>query len=115
MVVAVVAMRVVQVPVHQVVDVITVRNGLVTAAGAMDVTGFVAITAVIRGAAVRIGVADLDHMFVDMIAVRMVQVAIVQVIHVTVVFHSGVAAAGAVVMIVVRVFLAAHQGFLPKE
>ena len=39
MVVAMVAVRVVQVAVDQVVDVVTVRDGFVAATGAMDVAG----------------------------------------------------------------------------
>lgn len=51
MVVAMVAVRVVQVAVDQVVDVVTVRDGFVAATGAMDVAGLVAAAFVLGRAA----------------------------------------------------------------
>ena len=76
MVVAMVAVRVVQVAVDQVVDVVTVRDGFVAATGAMDVAGLVAAAFVLGRAAVGVGGRDRDHVLVDVVAMRMVQVAL---------------------------------------
>lgn len=54
MVVAVVAMRVMKVAADAVVCVIAVRNRLMTAAGAVDMTRVVAAAAMVRRAAVRV-------------------------------------------------------------
>jgi hypothetical protein len=75
MVVAVIAMRMVQPSAHEVVDVITVRHGFVSAGRAMLVR-----TASLGSAVHRVCRADRDDMFVDMVAVHMVQMAIMQII-----------------------------------
>ena len=103
MVVAVVAVRVVQVPIDEVIDVVAMWHRFVTAAGAMDVSCFVAAAVVVGRAGVRVGGADGDAVFIDVVAVRVVQVAVVQVIDVAVVLDGGVAAARAVLVCVVGV------------
>ena len=103
MVVAMVAVRVVQVAVDQVVDVVTVRDGFVAATGAMDVAGLVAAAFVLGRAAVGVGGRDRDHVLVDVVAMRMVQVAVVQVIDMTVMADGRVAAAGAMGVVMVGV------------
>lgn len=79
------AVRVMQVAIHQVVHMIAMRDRLVTATGAMHMTGFVA--AARRGAAGGILGADFDDVFFVVIAFRMHQVPIVEVIDVPVMFH----------------------------
>jgi hypothetical protein len=109
-VVAVVAVRVVQVAVDQVVDVVAVRHRFVAAAGSMHMTGLVATAPVARCAGGRVGGADLDHMFIDMAFVQVVQVAVVQVVDMVTVAYRDMATARAVhvvVWVVVRV-VAAH-------
>ena len=103
MVVAMVAVRVVQVAVDQVVDVVTVRDGFVAATGAMDVAGLVAAAFVLGRAAVGVGGRDGDHVLVDVVAMRMVQVAVVQVVDMTVMPDGRVAAAGAMGVVMVGV------------
>jgi hypothetical protein len=56
MVIAMIAMRVMQVAVDQVIDVIAVGHGLVSAAWAMHVTGLMTSAAVCGCAGGRIGV-----------------------------------------------------------
>ena len=93
----------VDVPVVQVVDVVAADNGPVAAAGAVDVSGFVAAAVVVGHAGVRVGGADGDAVFIDVVAMRVVQVAVVQVVNVAVVLDGGVAAARAVLVRVVGV------------
>jgi len=77
MVIAMVAMRVVQVAVYQVVDVVAVRNGFVSAAWAVHVVGGVCAARVLRGADLRIGGGHGDDVLIHVVAMRMVQVAVV--------------------------------------
>jgi hypothetical protein len=99
-IVAVIAMRVVQMSIDQVIDVVAMRDRLVAAVGSVDVVGVV-LSLVIRRAGIRVLLADRDYVLIDMIAMRMVQVPIVQVVHVPVVLDRGVATVLAVLMLVV--------------
>lgn len=96
MVVAMPVVGMVQVAIHQIVHMIAVRHGIVTASRAMDVR------CIVPGACMtsrtRIGVfrRDRQHMLVYVIAVRAVQMPVVQVVHMTVMQDCGVPAALAV-------------------
>ena len=91
-IVAVIAVRVVQVAVDEVVDMVTMRNRLVAAAGAMRVRRVMAGAVVGRGALVGVLVRHLDHVFVHVITVGVVQVAVMQIVHMVAVVHAGVLA-----------------------
>ena len=110
MVVAVVAVRVVQVALDQVVGVVAVRDGLMTTAGAVPM-GLVVLAAVVRGSAGRrVGGADVDLVFLDPRWRRVVQAAVVQIIDMTVVLDRGVAAVGPV-RVRVSSMVGAHRLF----
>lgn len=85
-VVAVIAVRMMQVSVNQIIKMITVRNGGVAAVGAVNVFPVVAFRP--QRAFVGVDVADGNGVFIHMVVVRMVQMAIVKVIHMPVV-HDG--------------------------
>ena len=101
MVVAVIAVRVMQVTADPVVGVVAMWNRLVTAAGAVHMAGIVTAAAVIRGAAVGILAGDLDHVLVDMTLMRMMEVPVVQIVDVAAMAHGGVAASRAMLVRVV--------------
>ena len=103
MVVAVIAMRMVQVPRNMIIDMIAVRHRFMAAARAMGMIGFVATAAMIRGAVIRIAAGDADHMLVDMAFVRVVKMAVMQVVDVIAVAHGRVPATGPMLMSVFRV------------
>jgi len=103
MVVAVVTVRMVQMAIDEVIDVVAMRHRFVAAAVAVHVAGFVAVAVMVGGADVRVGGADGDGVFIDVVAVRVVQVAVVQVINVAFVLDGGVAAACAVLVFVIGV------------
>jgi hypothetical protein len=84
-VVAVVAVRVVQVAIHQVIDMIAVRDRFVTATGAMHVPRLVAGAG--RGVAVGIRGTDFDDVLFNVITFDVFQLPIVQVIDVAVMFY----------------------------
>ena len=96
MVVAVVAVGVVQLAGDEVVDVVAVRDGRVPAVGAMDVIGVVALASVC--AAVRMLIVDGDDVLIDVVAVGVVQMAVVHVIDVTFVSDREVTAVRTVLM-----------------
>ena len=99
MVVAVVAVLMVQATVDDVVGVVAVRYGFVAAVGAVNVAG-----AIVYGvAAVGIGVVNFQTVFVVVAVVFVMQVAVVQVIDMVAVLNGGMAAAAAVNMVMVGV------------
>ena len=103
-----ITVRVVQVAIDEVVDVIAVRYCLVAATRAVHVIRLVT-AAVVRPTPLRIRIAYRDSMLVVVILVGAMQVAVVQVADVIAVLNGGVTAIGSVLMVVVSVLLAAHE------
>lgn len=93
MVVAMVAMGMVQPAIDQIIDMIAMRHRFMAAAGTMHmVAGQPCI------AAGRVGGADRDDMFIHMVAMRMMQMPVVQIIDMAIMGDGGVATAGAMNM-----------------
>ena len=105
-VVTVVAVRVMQVAIHQVVGVVAVGHGLVAAIRAVDMARLVSAAIVSRGALGGIGGVDRERVLVDVPDVRMMQMPVMQVIGVPIVLDRRMSAAGAVNVIVVGMLLA---------
>lgn len=112
MVVAVASVRVVQVTVDDVANVVSVRHGFVSTARAMLVAVFMAGTVVAARAVGGIGLADFDGALVHMVSVGTVKVSVVEVAGVVSVLDGSVATAGAVGVVVVSVGVAGH-GLVP--
>jgi hypothetical protein len=110
-VVAVLGVRVMQVAVHEVVDMIAMGDGFVPATGAVDVALGVTSAGVRGRADGGIGRANLEDALVDVPIVTMVEVAIVEVVDVVAMADSAVAAVGAVDVIVIRMRGVAHDFF----
>lgn len=104
MVVAVIAVLVMQTAVDDVVNVIAVRYGFVAATFAVNV----AVAGVNRMAAVRVGFIDAQSMLVVVAVVLMVQVTVVQIIDVAFVFDDSVATVCAVNVVMMFVGFAGH-------
>jgi hypothetical protein len=100
-VVAVIAVRMVQVAVDEIVDVIPMRHRFVAAAGSVNVARVVAAAA--RRALVRIFGAHFEPVLVYMIAVRMMQMTVMQIINVIVVIDCSMSTVRAMLMVVVSV------------
>lgn len=101
-----VAVRVVQAAVDNVVDVVAVRHRFVAAAFTVD------MVAAIMGMVADIGMggAHFQHMFVVMTVVGVVQMAVVHIIDVVAVADGDVAASFAMYVVVVRVdFTGTHD------
>ena len=92
MIVAVITMRVVQMPVDQVIGVITVGDGFVPAFWAMLVSGCVRLAIVSLCAIGRIDKRHFDGVLVHMTLMGVVQVAIMQIVDMIVVLYGGVPA-----------------------
>ena len=108
MVVAVVAVLVMQAAVDDVVDVVAVRYGFVAATFAVNV----AVAGVNRMAAVRVGFIDAQGVLVVVAVVFMVQVAVVQIIDVAFVLDGSVAAVCAVNVVMMFVGFPGHFSLL---
>jgi hypothetical protein len=102
-------MRVMQPPVHEIVDVVPVGHGFVSAARSMCVSA-----PGIGRAAQGISVADLDNMFVDVVFVRVMQMTIVEVIDMAMMAQSCVSTARTMFMSVMRMMMlvAENHGLL---
>lgn len=107
MVVAVIAVRVMQVPVDQIVYVVAVRDRRMSTIFAVDVVCVVTL-AVVLDASVGVAIRDFNDVLVVVALVGAVKVAIMQVAYVVLVFHSDVAAVRAVLVIVVFVDIVTH-------
>ena len=101
-VVAVVAVLVVQAAVYDVIGVVAVRHGFVAAAFAVNMAG----TGLYGVAAVGVGGVYIEAVLVVVAVVFVVQVAVVDVVDVVAVFDGGVAAAFAVNVLVVGMGMA---------
>ena len=104
-IIAMAIMRVMQPSVHEVIDVITVRHAFVSAAQPMRVRA-----PGVGRAARRIGVADLNNMFVDMIPMHVVQMTIVEVIDMALMAHSRVSTLRTMLMGVIRMMPLVAEG-----
>lgn len=82
----------VKVPVYQVIDVIAVRHGFMTALGPVLMFLNVPSAIVAIGAIGWIGRRDLQRVFIDVAVMDVVQMAVVQVVDVIVVPDRGVSA-----------------------
>jgi hypothetical protein len=109
-IVAVVAMGMVEMAVDEIIDVVAVRDGRVSAAGAMHMAGLVSATVVPRGASIGVRRRHFDHMLFDLLAVRMMKMPVVQVVHMPLMLDGRVSAIRAVLMNVAIVsFVSGHN------
>jgi hypothetical protein len=105
------SVRMVQMSVDHIVDVVSMRHRLVTTAISVYVPALVPSTAVRGRALRRVRGADLEHAFVHMVFVSVVQVAVVQVVDVVVVTNRSVSARGAVHVVVTWMSAVCHVFF----
>lgn len=113
MIVAVVAVNVMQMPVHQVVDVVTMRNRFVTASWAVDVPRFVSVAAMPGRTGIWIHIGYGDEVLIDVTVVRVVEVPVVQVADVALMNDGHVTAVRTVNMLVAIVDCAIGHRLAP--
>lgn len=105
-IIAVVAVRMVQMSVHEVIHVVTMRDGFVATVWTMDVVWIVTTAGVRRSARLGIRIAHGNDVFFDCSSICLVmEVPIVQIVDVPVVFDGRVAATFSVLMIVILMTL----------
>jgi hypothetical protein len=109
MIVAMVAMGMMQVPVDQIVDVVTMRDGRMPAVGAMHVLRVVAAAFMVGRTGVRILGRNGNHVLIHMATLLVMKMPIVQEIDVTLMLDRGVPAADAVLMGVTFVSLGSRH------
>ncbi|MEM1435924.1 MAG: hypothetical protein AAGG11_17835 [Pseudomonadota bacterium] len=95
-------MRMMQVAINQVVDVIPMWHGGMTAVRPMHMVSIMT-RAVVGHAAYRVGVGDLNHMLIVVVFVSTVQVAVVQIAGVIAVLDGNMPTVRAVLVRVVLV------------
>jgi hypothetical protein len=100
MIVAVVAVRMMQVSANQIIDMVAVRRALMSAIRAMRVFATVRFAVMLRSAVVRIRVTYRYRVFVDVIRVDVMQMAIMKIVDVSVMTDLHVAADSTVQVIV---------------
>lgn len=123
-VIAMIAMRMMQAAVHNVVNVIAMRHRFVPTVRAVDVVIAVAVaravcaaiaitachttTRFIGFAAIGVGGVHIERVLAYMITVLVVQMTIVQIIHMIVVLNGGMATAWAMFVCVVGMYMTRH-------
>ncbi len=105
-VVTVIAVRVMEVAIDQVVNVVAVGHRFVPAASTMDMARLVSAAIVLRSAVSRVGDVDRQNVLINVPNMRMMQMPIMEVIGVAIVFDGRMATARAVNVIVVSMLMA---------
>lgn len=82
----------------QIIDVVSVRHGLMPAVRAMVMSGLMPLAAMGRRASSRVLRGNAQPMFIDMVVVWMVQMSIMQVVDVAVMGDGRMPAVGSVLM-----------------
>jgi hypothetical protein len=103
MIIAVIAVGMVQTAGDQIVDMVTMRNRFVATARSVNVSSIMSGAAMVCRAAIRVLVAHFNPMFIHMIGVRMVKMAIVEIIHMVPVPDRNVAATGSMRVVMIGV------------
>ena len=107
MIVTVIAVRMVKVAIHEVIDVVSMRHGLMTTSGSMDMVGIVTSARVGRSAGIWVRVAHFhDVLFNFAVLANVMQVPVVQVVGVVAMLNSCVLTVRPVVVIVILVTIA---------
>lgn len=100
MVVAMVAMRVMQVAIHQIVHMVTVRHSRVSTVRAMYVIDRVCGADVLRCAGHGVGYRNGYPMLIHVVAVGMMEMTIVEIVNVSFMHYGHMSALRAVLVIV---------------
>lgn len=104
--------RMMQVPIDQVINVIAVRYGRMPAVRTMNVVCVMPL-AVVGDATVGVRVRDRNDMLVVMVLMGAVEMPVMQVSHMVAVINGYVTTVGAVLMVVVLVDGVGHVSILP--
>jgi hypothetical protein len=112
-IVAMVAVRMVKVAIDEIVDVVAVRDGLMSASRPVHMPRLVSCATVIGRAAIRVLGRHFNDVLVDVIGMRVVQMPVVQVVDMIAVAHRRMSAGGAMLMCMIgmmRLGALCHRG-----
>lgn len=98
MVIAMRAMGEVQMAGDQIIDMVSVRHGLMSAVRAMAMSGLMPLAAVGRRASSGVLHGDTEPMFIDMVTMRVMKVSVMEIIGVVVMGDSRMPAVRSVLM-----------------
>ena len=93
MIVAMITVRMVEAPVDQVIDVVPMRNRLMTAVRTVAMRFIMTRSTMFWVAPIRIGAADFDHVFISAPLFHVLQMAVVEIINVILMLNGNMAAA----------------------
>jgi hypothetical protein len=91
-----IAMRMMQPSADEVINVVTMRNGLMTAFGAMSMREFMPLSSVLRRALIGICLGYFDNVFLGTAAKNASQMTMIEIIDMVPMPNSGMATARAV-------------------
>jgi hypothetical protein len=118
MILTVAAFGMMQVAVDQVIDMITMRHGLVAATGSVLMALFMAATIVVRNCGCGVSGVDGNHVLVHVPLMKMVQVPVMEIVRVSLVLNRGMSASRAMLMRVgvmrLTLLILSHGSLLPK-
>ena len=100
MVIAMRAMGEVQMTGDQIIDMVSVRHGLMSAVRAMAMSGLMPLTAMGRRASSRVLHGDTEPMFIDMVIMRMMKMSVMEIVGVAIMGDGRMPAVRSVLMIV---------------
>lgn len=115
MIIAMTAAGMVQMPFHQVINVITVRHGFVTTASSMLVIAVVAAAIVIRCAIGSISATNAQRMIVHMIAMYVVEVTVMKIVFMAIMLDGLVTTTFTVFMVMSFMFASATHLKSPEN
>ena len=98
MIIAVIAVRVMEPSVHEIVNVVAVGDGVVATTRPMHVLRIMAFMSEFRCAAIGILGADLDDMFLDEVAFLVMEMAVVKIVNMIAVPDADMTAGGTVLV-----------------
>lgn len=98
MVITMRAMGEVQMAGDQIVDMVSVRHGLMPAVRAVAMSGLMPLAAMGRCASSRVLRSDTEPMFIDMVAMRMMKMSVMEIVGVTVMGDGRMPAVRSVLM-----------------
>jgi hypothetical protein len=116
-IVAVIAMRMMQASIDKIIQVVAMWNRLMTASRAMLMRRIMSTGAVLQGAAIRIGGCDFHHVFLNTALIHVLQVTVVEVIDVALMPNRDVTTVRPVDMVIGAVGMTrgGHDSSFPED
>jgi hypothetical protein len=102
-IIAMIAMRMVQVSINQIIDVVPMWNRLMTAARPMPMRRIMSATTVLWRTSIGIRCSYFDYVFIDTPVMHMMQMAVVEIIDVALMSNRDMTAAWTVDVRTIRV------------